>query len=314
MASGRVELDFLCIGGQKCASTFVHRAISQHPGCWMPRGELHLFEDPDYASYKPTSLIGRFAHCDKPGALLGAKRAAFLGREECTPRLAKHFPEAKLIAVLRNPVDRAISGYYHFIKNGIHPPEPLRKGLGAILDGRARWPGHVRILTFGEYHRHLARFLEHFRRDQLLVLLYDDVKTEPDRVVRECYRFLGVDDAFRTPAEVGRPQRGLYSMPRLRWLALRASLVFDLDVEHSRSYAKPPRSLAGAIVSRTVASVDMHLLARVFGEPPPEKDPEIVTRLREYYASDIARLSALIGRDLSHWLAPALQSPRAGHQ
>jgi Sulfotransferase domain len=305
MATGRAGLDFICIGGQKCASTFVHRAIAQHPGCWMPRPEIHWFEDPDYASYTPARLEALVASCDRPSALRGVKRPALLGREECAPRLAKHFPEAKLIAVLRNPVDRAISAYYHFIKNGIHPPQPLRKGLGAILDGRARWPGHARILTFGEYHRHLTRFLEHFRRDQLLVLLYDDVKTDPGRVVGECYRFLGVDAAFRPPAEIGRPQHGLYSLPRLRWRALRAPFVYELDVEHSRSYAKRPNSMAGALVSRAVASVDMHVLARVFGEPPPDKDPEITARLREYYADDVARLAELLGRDLSHWITPA---------
>ena len=309
MTSGRPGLDFLCIGGQKCASTYVHRAIAMHPACWMPKAELHLFEDPQYASYTPAALDAVLSACDRPDVLRGAKRPGWLGREECAPRLAKHFPDAKLIAVLRNPVDRAISAYYHFIKNGIHPPEPLRQGLGAILDGRERWPGHRRILTFGEYHRHLARFLEHFRRDRLLVLLYDDIRSEPERVVAEGYRFLGVDEAFRPPADIGRPQRGLYSMPRLRWRALRSPLVFELDDEHSRSYPKRPGSAASALASRAVGAVDAHVLSRVFGEPPPDKDPEIVSRLRAYYADDVGRLSGLIGRDLSHWLGPARDAP-----
>jgi Sulfotransferase domain len=304
MARNRAGLDFICIGGQKCASTYVHRAIAQHPECWMPRAEVHLFEDPDYASYTPAALDALFAACDRPDALRGAKRPALLGREECAPRLAKHFPHAKLIAVLRNPVDRAISAYYHFIRNGIHPAEPLRKGLGAILDGHARWPGYRRILTFGEYHRHLARFVELFRRDQLLVLLYDDVKSDPDRVVADCYRFLGVDATFRPPAGIGRPQRGLYSLPRLRWLALRAPMVYELDAEHSRSYPKRRLSPAGTLVNRVVTGVDRRVLSRVFGDPPPDRDPEIVGRLREYYAPDVGRLAELVGRDLSRWVSP----------
>jgi Sulfotransferase domain len=303
MDSPRPGLDFVCIGGQKCASTYVHRAIAEHPGCWMPRAEVHLFEDPDYASFTPR-MERLLAQCDRPGALRGVKRPALLGREECAPRLAKHFPDAKLIAVLRNPVDRAISAYYHFINNGIHPPESMRKGLGRILDGRARWPGHRLILEFGEYHRHLARFLEHFRRDQLLVLLYDDVKAEPDRVVADSYRFLGVDSAFRPPSEIGRPQHGLYSLPRLRWRALRAPLIYELDPEHSRSYPKRRLSTPASLLSRAVTSVDAHILSRIFGEPKPDRDPEVVERLREYYAEDVGQLSTLLGRDLSHWLAP----------
>jgi hypothetical protein len=303
MDSTRPALDFVCIGGQKCASTYVHRAIAEHPGCWMPRAEVHLFEDPDYASFTPR-MERLVAQCDRPGALRGVKRPALLGREECAPRLAKHFPDAKLIAVLRNPVDRAISAYYHFINNGIHPPESMRKGLGRILDGRARWPGHRLILEFGEYHRHLARFLEHFRRDQLLVLLYDDVKADPDRVVADCYRFLGVDATFRPPAEIGRPQHGLYSLPRLRWRALRAPLIYELDPEHSRSYPKRRLSTAASLLSRAVTSIDAHILSRVFGEPKPDRDPEVVERLREYYADDVGKLSRLLDRDLSHWLAP----------
>ena len=307
MDTARPGLDFICIGGQKCASTYVHRAIAQHPACWMPRAEIHWFEDPDYASFTPAAMDKLRAMCDRPGALRGVKRPALLGREECAPRLAKHFPDAKLIAVLRNPVHRAISAYYHYINNGIHPPEPLRKGLGRILDGRARWPGHRRILEFGEYHRHLARFLEHFRREQLLVLLYDDLKVEPDSVVAECYRFLGVDTAFRPPDDIGRPQHGLYSLPRLRWRALRAPLVYDLDTEHSRSYPKRRLSPASSFLSRAVSSIDSHILSRIFGEPPQDRDPEVVARLREYYAADVGRLSKLLGRDLSHWLTPKPQ-------
>ena len=129
------ELDFAIIGAQKSASTFVQRALIDHPEVGMPPGESHIIEDPWYSEEVFESHIATLAKRCSGKRLLGIKRPDCLGLEASTERLRHHMPDGKILVTLRNPIDRALSGYFHFLRYDILPMLDLETGMDRILRG-----------------------------------------------------------------------------------------------------------------------------------------------------------------------------------
>jgi hypothetical protein len=106
-------------------------------------------------------------------------------------------PEAKLIAILRNPIDRAYSAYLHLIRDSRETVtdfgEALRREQARIAD---RWEHIWHYKHMGLYHEQLTRYYDAFDLDNIKVYLYHDFRTDPLGVLRDVFRFLGVDEAF----------------------------------------------------------------------------------------------------------------------
>src|SRR3954453_11545774 len=106
---------FVVIGAQKSASTFLQTCLADHPDVFMPKGELAFFESPDYERATLTDLRRLFE--GRLERRLGFKRPNYLCKPEVPARLAKDLPDALLLSVLRKPLDRAISAYFHYIRD-----------------------------------------------------------------------------------------------------------------------------------------------------------------------------------------------------
>jgi len=133
--SSHPQVTFAIIGAQKSATTFVQRCLQAHPNVFLPSGELAAFEDPDYASFDAEAFDEHFAAGRNVNAI-GLKRPNYLHQADVPTRLYRHLPHAKLIVVLRDPIHRAISAYFHQVRHGFAPAKEINTGLLAILDGR----------------------------------------------------------------------------------------------------------------------------------------------------------------------------------
>jgi hypothetical protein len=293
--------DFVIIGAQKSASSFLQNCLSDHPEIFLPWGETAFFESPDFERSSFADLDALFA--GRTERCLGIKRPSYLGRPEVATRLTAHLPDARLIAVLRNPVERAVSAYYHNINYGFLPPLSPEVGIPKILDdaGFVRsFPRAVEIAEFGFYHRQLQAY-EHFRcSNQLLILLHEDITADPLNCIRKACRFLGVTDDF-TPASLNaRPQKVIYSLPRLKLLRLRNGLQYQYSADRLRL---EPRNMSwpARTICRMLTRVDRHVLARFLPDRKPRLSDSLQSRLSSLYAADIASLEQYLGRDLSHW-------------
>ena len=127
---------FAIIGAQKSATTFIHRCLSDHPEVFMPSGEISYFEDPDYQESSFDEFLDLFADA-KQNQLKGIKRPTYLHKPECPVRIKKIIPDVKLIVVLRNPIDRFISAYFHCIKFNFLPV--IDYNVPQKLDSELRW-------------------------------------------------------------------------------------------------------------------------------------------------------------------------------
>ncbi len=293
--------NFAIIGAHKAASTFLMHRLAAHPDIFMPDREIPYFEHPDFHVKSVAWFESRFQLAEGRRAI-GFKRPNLLGRPECPQHLAAVIPKARLIVTLRDPVDRAISAYFHLMKSGLIPVRPIEEGLGEILNGSldAQWPMAGSVVEWGLYHRNVQRYLQHFPIQQFCILTYEDVQSDRQGTLRRVYEFLGVDPNRELGPVPENPMPGVYSMRRQRILRCLQPVRLTLSNDRGRVYhAFGP---IGSALRRVVHGVDVYVLARLFKAPRPRLSPRLHARLAERFRGDVSALEQLLGRDLSHWM------------
>lgn len=210
---------FFVIGAQRSGTTYLYHALDRHPEIQMARPvrpEPKFFLDEAQHSGGVVEYVRRYFDPDGP-AVRGEKSTSYIESAAAAERIAAAFPGAGIIAVLRDPVDRAVSNYRLTRASGLES-RSLDEALGTAdreLTSRDGWyeVGGVRISTSpfayrgrGLYADHLAAWARRFER--LRVLLFEDLVASP-QPLRSVYRFLGVDDGF----EPGALEDGIYPGP-----------------------------------------------------------------------------------------------------
>ena len=199
--------DFLLIGAQRSGTTFLHQCLAGHPQLSPPlRKEIHFFTD----QWARGERWYR-AHFAMSTPLRGQHRLSF----EATPyylfhplaagRAVEVVPQARILVLLRDPVERAYSHYWHSIEKGWETldfdaalaaeEERLSGAEQALLDGAAVNVPH-RVFSYvqrGRYGPQLARWLEHFSPEQLLVLRSEDMFADPRALLSRVEQFLGIE-------------------------------------------------------------------------------------------------------------------------
>lgn len=293
MSLGRELPDFVILGAQKSASTFLQDQMGQHPSIEIAAGESRHFEDPEYRNGAVSKLPLLFSR-HEPGVVRGIKRPDYLGRPEVTARIARHLPDAKLFVVLRDPISRAVSSYYHCVRHGFVPLIPLTEAFRRLLDGdlQKTYPRADEILTYGLYGQHIERYFQHFNRAQFLIFEQQSLTRDPVGSLADSFRFLGVNPSFR-PQREEVSNRGVYSHLRLRFLRSMNHIHFRYTPNLDRRYPRRPGRL-GYLWAGTVRNLDRRLLAKLDRTRPPALAPDLTSELRQYYAADLARLRSLL--------------------
>lgn len=266
---------FVIIGAVKAATTWIHNQLQANPSIFLPGPEPHFFSQDHH---RGIDHYQRLFHAARPEQILGEKSADYFAHPAAPARLARIMPGARLVLQLRNPVDRAYSDYKMLYRRGTvtGPPE-------AYLHSDAT--RHHRFLRDGLYAEHLARWLEHFDREQIRVLLFEDVKSQPTQAVATVCEHIGAPYHFSD--EVGTAPRNDSSAQFLP-LPVRTALA-------------PLKEAARPLRGKPVFEGVRRLFAREIQYPPLVDATR--RQMADYYAADIARLEAMIDRDLSHWRA-----------
>ncbi len=293
---------FAIVGAQRSRSTYVHQAISRHPDVFTPPREIPYFEDPNYARGDAEQFLDHFARAG-PGDAVGFKRPELLGRPEAPSRLAAAMPDARLVVVLREPISRTISAYFHYMRSTYLPLRPLNEGLGALLsDGStARYPHAHEVLDFSHYAEGLARLNDRFDPGQVLALLDGDLEGDLDPVMRRIHVHLGVDPEVATQHDRRAANEGVYEIgARMRMLRLASRLVYRPEPESGMMWYRD--SKARRIAHRMIYEASRPLAPRSTG-PATELDAGLRRALVERFDPDVRRLEDLIGRSLPTWPA-----------
>lgn len=202
----REELpEFLIIGGQKCGTSWMFKVLAEHPRIFLPATkELQYFNRPDAYEQGRAAYLAHFADARRRH-ILGEATPNYLWAsdylnsqwDDSDPQLKQfrfHTPErvrdmlgdnVRLVVLLRDPVERAVSAFFH------HLTVEGRLDPDLAFTENARRRG---IVHMGFYAAHLERWLEVFDPANLLVLINEEVRADPVPALHKVYRHLGVSD------------------------------------------------------------------------------------------------------------------------
>lgn len=190
--------NFFVVGAPKAGTSALYEYLSQHPDIYVPaRKELHFFSrEHAAASYYRPHLIrdeSRYlAHFDDADAetAVGDFSPSYLYFDNALARIKKFSSEAKIIILLRDPTERTISHYLMDVAKG-YQQRPL---LDFVTRDAANEAFHFEYITTSLYSERLKHVGERFDRDHVLVLLAEELRTDPDTVCKRVFQFLGVDE------------------------------------------------------------------------------------------------------------------------
>ena len=266
--------NFLVIGAAKAGTTSLYHYLRGHPQVFMSeRKELNFFVEND-GWVKGTSWYERQFEAAGGVVAVGeaspnySKYPAFPGVPE---RMAKLIPDVRLIYLIRNPVERYRSGYLDEIRRG--------RQRGPIEATLVSNPGY---LDASRYAMQVERYLEHFRRDQLLVITSEDLKHDRAATMRIVHGFLGVEDV--TPAALTDEFNRSEGQRVLRPLARRV------------------RRLPGArAIGRLAPGASKRIGTRPLDVSRGELPPAFEEQLRDLLRDDVRRLRGYLGQGFHGW-------------
>lgn len=287
--------NFVIVGGEKCGTTLLRSALAAHPEIFMPKNEIAYFADPDFQTEK----IEDFAHLfDKAGdkKVLGFYRSDYLYLPEVSKRIKKILPNSKIIVIIRDPIGRLLSAYFHHIDFGFIPAINPEKGIQLLLESKLKktYPRSSHILEYSFYAKGLANYFKVFGKDRILVLSYSELKKNPEQFVRKAYQFLNVDDNFVPEIALkSRPGASSNSLLRARFRAWTLPLWVTFNRDHTRVYPKKRTFLVSSLIS-LMNFVDNQILASILSSKKSKLTPALSARLENYYHDDQVALQKFL--------------------
>jgi hypothetical protein len=278
LVAGVPRPTFLFIGADRCGSKTLHQFFRQHRACYVPPIADPYFFDRHYD--RGLDWYGSlFAAAPSTARAIGEFSHDYIHSAEAARRIAADLPGVKLLATLRHPVDRAFSSYASAVSAGV-----LHGSFEQELENTPMLIGN------SMYADKLDVYLEHFPREQMKVLLFDDLEADPRAFAAEAFEFLGleVDD------EIDFGQQ-LSVLSKSRWPLAGAATKLGANVLRKLGWV----NLLGRLKSNPQ-------FRALFYKPyaasdRPEVADETRRRLNKVFAPQIDRLEKLLGRDLSAW-------------
>jgi hypothetical protein len=286
----QMTLDFIIIGAEKSGTTLLVELLRRSPSVALPAHEVRYFRDPFFPDRElPDS---HFSDADR-GKLRGIKHPSYLGRANVPARIKAHSPDVKIIAILRDPIERTIASYLHYFRHGQIPTLSPNVGIPILLDRPDSAPKYRDIIEFGHYSKYLSLYLEHFRRDQLLVLEFEQFVRQPT-AINAVTDFLGIAPISDT--SISRINEGTYDWGECMRRNHRAKMSFIYDEGMNIIGSRQPSSLVPA------------------HDYPPEAvsiiEP-VRDLLRSRYEKESEALTDLGLLSPKHWPSPVMPEPVA---
>jgi hypothetical protein len=292
---------FIIIGAMKAATTSLYTYLKQHPDVFMTSIKEPMFfnnfqkETNFKIQGRKTKKITTFEQyyplfdAVKNENAIGEASPSYISNKDCPSLIHKHLPNTKIIAVLRQPVARAYSNYLHARRADRESIADFETAFNKEEERKAKnWSPLYHYKGKGYYTEQLERYYNLFPKENIKVLLFEEVVKNPIKVSQEVFDFLNVDSSF-TPdtskkANVSGTPKGLFGwlIMKLRYYNLIPNIQFS-------------NYLPGFMIQF------------IFKAAYKKSNPlniEIKNRLTNtYYKEDILKLEKLIGKDLQHWLS-----------
>lgn len=299
--------NFLLIGAPKAGTSALYAYLSQHPQVYMsPVKEPHFFmlenEKVNFQGPGDQDRFRRSVHqlgdykklfagvTDE--IAIGEASTTYLGNEKASRRIKKYIPEAKLIAILRNPVDAAYASFLHLVRDGNESIADFAKALAAEPERtQNNWGLMWRYQQKGFYYKQLKPYFELFDRQQIKIFIYEEFERNPELVMKDMFAFVGVDPSFKADMAT---KYNVSGMPKSQ--TLNKLLAQSNPLKESIKLLVPPK-MRSTIYSKV-------RIWNLSNFKKPKMSEETRRQLTDSYRDDILKLQSLIQQDLSAWLKP----------
>ncbi len=283
--------NLILLGAQKSGSTAVYDWLSQHPDIYgnPAMKDFPFFCDPRYFERGLDWFSNHFkGHRDEAYVLHGYVHYLFLGHD-VAQRLHEYNPDLRLVVLLRNPVERAFSGWLQARKTGNEPNDTFEDAIRADQEGRLsslRERVDRSYLSHGRYASQLEHYLRVFPADQLHIALFDDVQNQPLATCRALFDFLRINSDFKPRFN----KKNVYGKPRI---AAVENLI-QRGIPSATLHKLMPLTLRSRLrqVARSLNTVATN---------KPEMNAVTREWLQAYYAEELQHLQHLSGLDLQCW-------------
>lgn len=287
------NIKFIGIGAPKSGTSWLWEMLRQHPDIFLPdKKELHYFnieamgnseyENPNF--FKPETFYLKQFEAASANQVCGEITPAYLVSKSAPNKIFSFNKEVKLIALIRNPIDRAYSDYLY------------RKQMGWISANMSFADAYMKfpeILTCSLYGADIDRYLEMFPQENLLIIFQEDIKTNAALLLKTVQKFIGVKEHLPHNLGMRSNETGEAKYP---WLNRTSGVLQNLLRKyHMNSLLESLKSLW----------IGHKLKGYIYQSAPFNKKTQLEASermmLREYFSKDIAKVEKLTGRNLQHW-------------
>ena len=278
-----VQPNFIGLGAQKCASSWIHMVLEDHPEVFVSQPkELDFFTHHFNRGY---SWYEHFFVAAGTAQAIGEVSPSYFCDPLAPQRVHQYNPEIKLILALRDPVRRAFSNHLHEIRKGHF--------FGADLRFEAGLASNPMYLFQSRYGAHLDQWLKVFPQDQLLVVFQEEVQSDPSREARRIYEFLGVDADHQSAHLFDRVHESVGARHPALFRAWRS--IGDLGRRWGFG------TLVEALKRIWPIAAIMAANRRDLRAEIPKMRAETEQALQQELAADLVHLARLLGRDDLPW-------------
>ena len=286
-----MKVDFFIAGAPKAGTTSLYHYLSQHKEV-----EMSSVKEPDYFSYNSLKEKGTYygrkaignleqyhkLFTNKKNLIRGEASVSYLYYEGVARKIKEYNKNAKIIIILRNPVERAFSHYLMDYRLGL-VSENFEDIINKKINHKNASLYYQQYLLVGEYYQQIKRFINVFGADNLLIINYEDFKNNLPNTFKQICLFLKISDTFKANFK---NSYNTYIRPRNKFIRRFYSFV-------------KLRKILSTIIPKGIAKTIIKIFFTSSKKPKLTKATR--TFLNSYYREDIIRLSKLLKRDFSSW-------------
>lgn len=174
--------DFIILGVTKCGTTSLYNYLMEHPHIARTKKKELFFFDSNFK--KGIEWYNNKFALKEEGQLIGEATPGYFWKKGCLERIVQHCPKTKFIVLFRDPVKRVISEYLR----------RRRSGQESRRFGQAIFTHKIPYLEAGMYINHLERWLSFFPREQIHIVIAEDLFAKPEKEVNKVFKFLGLKE------------------------------------------------------------------------------------------------------------------------
>ena len=292
--------NFIIIGAMKAATTSLYNYLKQHPDIFMPSIKEPMFFNNYNKEYnyitkgrktkKITTLKQYYNLFDsvKNETAIGEASPGYISDKNCPTLIKKHLPNVKIIAILRHPVERAYSNYLHAHRSGKEILYDFEKAFNEEeVRIKKNWSPLYHYKSKGFYFEQLNRYYNLFPKENIHIVLFEEIIKDPKSVSKKIFKFLNVDSSFIPDSSkqinVSGTPKGFFG-----WLVMKG-----------RYYNLIPNIVFSKYVPEAIIKF---LFKSAYSNPKKITNDKIKKLTDLHYKEDILKLEKLINKDLKHWL------------